>query len=297
MATSTLHRSALGAVVREHRRHRGMTVRDLARAVGVSAGTVSAIENGKTGVSTERAIQLADVLGVRVERLVDDQTEPVVDARWSVRAVATEEGRGHHAGPWRTYEPLVMDPALRGALASFLEFGYHGSTMRGIAERAGLSVAGLYHYYASKQQMLVTILDGTMAELAWRTEAALADGVDPAQRFANLVECQALHHTYRREVAFIGASEMRSLASGARHRIAAIRSEEQHKLDREVIDGCRAGIFGTSEPQAAARAIVTMCTALVQWYRPNGPTTPEDVASQYVRFALDLVQCRHSVRR
>ncbi|MDQ1106778.1 helix-turn-helix domain-containing protein [Nocardioides zeae] len=188
---ASLHRELLGATVRDLRRNRGLTLRDLARALAVSPATLSAIENGRTGTSSERVVQLADALGVRVERLVGNLAEPVSDERWALRASAGARAPGP-AGDWRTYAPLVLDPALRGALATFLELGYHGATMRAVAARSGLSVAGLYHYYASKQQMLVTILDRTMSDLAARTDAAAAAGADPAERFANLVECLAL---------------------------------------------------------------------------------------------------------
>ncbi|WZH52265.1 MAG: helix-turn-helix domain-containing protein [Nocardioides alkalitolerans] len=295
MPEASLHRELLGAAVRDLRRHRGLTLRDLARALGVSPATLSAIENGRTGTSSERVVQLADALGVRVERLVGTMAEPVSDERWALRASAGSRAAGV-AGDWRAYAPLVLDPALRGALATFLELGYHGATMRAVAERAGLSVAGLYHYYASKQQMLVTILDRTMSDLAARTDAAAADGADPPERFANLVECLALFHTHRRELGFIGAAEMRSLLPAARHRIAAVRRGEQAKVDREVVAGRAAGVFDVEEPLEASRAVVTMCTALAQWYRPTGPATPEQVAAGYVELALDAVRCRPAAR-
>lgn len=289
-----MHRELLGATVRDLRRSRGLTLRDLARALAVSPATVSAIENGRTGTSSERVVQLADALGVRVERLVGTLAEPVSDERWALRASAG--ARPPATDDWRSYAPLVLDPALRGALATFLELGYHGATMRAVAARAGLSVAGLYHYYASKQQMLVTIFDRTMGDLAARTDAAAAAGADPAERFANLVECLALFHTHRRELGFIGAAEMRSLLPAARHRIAAVRRGEQAKVDREVVAGRAAGVFDVEEPLEASRAVVTMCTALAQWYRPTGPTTPEQVAAGYVELALDAVRCRPSAR-
>ncbi|MDR6173567.1 AcrR family transcriptional regulator [Nocardioides zeae] len=295
MPDASLHRELLGATVRDLRRNRGLTLRDLARALAVSPATLSAIENGRTGTSSERVVQLADALGVRVERLVGNLAEPVSDERWALRASAGARAPGP-AGDWRTYAPLVLDPALRGALATFLELGYHGATMRAVAARSGLSVAGLYHYYASKQQMLVTILDRTMSDLAARTDAAAAAGADPAERFANLVECLALFHTHRRELGFIGAAEMRSLLPAARHRIAAVRRGEQAKVDREVVAGRAAGAFDVAEPLEAARAVVTMCTALAQWYRPTGPATPEEVAAGYVELALDAVRCRPSAR-
>ncbi|WP_345265330.1 helix-turn-helix domain-containing protein [Nocardioides nanhaiensis] len=296
--TTTAHRTDLGRAVRTLRQHRGMTLRQLAAALGVSPATVSALENGRTGTSTERVTQLADVLGVRIERLVGTVPEPVVDDRWA-RAAGPASPRGPAVPAqrsWREFPPARWDPALRGAMASFLVYGYHGSTMRGIAERAGLSVAGLYHYYGGKQQMLVALLERAMAELSARTSAALDDGADPAERLANLVECLALFHTHRRELGFIGATEMRSLIPAARHRIAGIRNREQRKVTTEVEQGCRDGLFATPEPQAAARAVVTSCTALAQWYRPTGPSSPEQVAAQYVEFALDVVRCRPAAR-
>lgn len=287
---ATAHRIAFGARVREARLARGLTLRDLARVLGTSPATLSAIENGLAGTSTERLVHLGDALGVRVERLLSGAPQPPADSRWTgeVGATAADVVRDD----WRSYEPLVLDPALRGALASFLELGFHGSTMRGIAERAALSVAGLYHYYPSKQRMLETLLDLTMSDLAARTDLALADSADPAERFALLVECQALYHTHRRELAFIGASEMRSLDRPARRRIAAVRSDEQRKVDRPVADACAAGVFATPRPREASRAVITMCTALASWYRPGGAATPEEIAEQYVAFALDLVQWR-----
>lgn len=300
LRASPVHRELLGATVRDLRRHRGLTLRDLARIVGVSPATLSAIENGRTGTTTERVIQLADALGVRVERLVTTSAVPVRDERWLSPDVAVAGAgpvpRGTGTGAWRRYDVLVLDPALRGALAAFLELGYHGATMRAVAERAGLSVAGLYHYYASKQQMLVALLDRTMGDLARRTNLALAEGAGTGERFANLVECLALFHTHRRELGFIGATEMRSLVPAQRHRIAALRTAEQHKVDQEVLQGCEEGAFAAERPLDAARAVVTMCTALSQWYRPAGPSTPEEVAAGYAELALDAVRCSPAAR-
>ena len=50
--------------------------------------------------------------------------------------------------------------------------------------------------------------------------------------------------------------------------------------------------FRADYPHAAARAVVTMCTALPSWWRPDGPLTPEQVAEQYVDVALDMMRSR-----
>jgi len=59
-----------------------------------------------------------------------------------------------------------------------------------------------------------------------------------------------------------------------------------------VQDAVRHGRFRADHPQVAARAVVTMCTALPSWWRPDGPLTPEPVAEQYVGVALDMMRSR-----
>ncbi len=286
------HRERLGHTLRELRRTRALTLRQLAGLMGVSPATLSSIENGRTGVSSERVSVMAEILEVPVERVFAGSTTHGPDPR-SPLGPGPPTGRPvPDLDDWRSFPPLVLDVALAGALSAFLEFGYHGATMRIIAERANLSVPGLYHYYASKQEMLVALLDLTMSDLGARTQAAMAEGTDAVERFALIVECLALYHTHRRELAFVGASEMRSLAPEARARVAAVRRDEQRLVDVEVEEAARSGAFATTQPHEAARAVVTMCTALAQWYRGHGPTTAEHIAEQYVDFALDLVRCQ-----
>jgi AcrR family transcriptional regulator len=280
-----------GQRVRELRGARALTLRALAARLEVSPATMSAIENGKTGVSAQRVARLAEELGVPVQRMFGHagmETPPTVDARTSDRPAGS--GPRPSATHWRSFRPLEMDQALRGALLAFLEYGYHGAPMRTIAEQAGMSVAGLYHYYPSKHDMLVALLDLTMTDLLQRSTAARDEGGSPVERFCLLVECLALYHTHRRELGFVGASEMRSLSADAHRRVAASRRDIQHMVDEEVEQAVRHGDFRTPRPKEAARAVVTLCTALPQWFRVPGPSTAEQVAAQYVEFALDLVR-------
>jgi AcrR family transcriptional regulator len=190
---------------------------------------------------------------------------------------------------WRAFGPLGLDPVLAAAIDAFVETGYHGASVRDIARRAGMSVPGLYHHYPSKQDLLVTVLDLTMAELRHRVALARAEGTSAPERFALVVEALALFHTHRRELAFIGASEMRSLAPRNRRRIADLRDDVQHVLDEEVRAAVAEGSFTTPHPHDAARAVSTMCTSLPQWFSADGPSTPEQIATEYARFALSLM--------
>src|SRR3546814_9732424 len=105
--------------------------------------------------------------------------------------------------------------------------------------------------------MLVAILDLTMADLRSRSGAARAQGDGAVQRFALLVECLALFHTHRRELGFVGASEMRSLLPPDRERVAAARRAQQRMVDDEVEQACDEGLFAVTRPREAGRAVVT----------------------------------------
>lgn len=281
--------SAIGAVVRAARTANGMSLRELARSIDVSAATLSAIENGKTGVSVTRLQAIATVLGTTADRLLRGlaQEDAIVVYQRPPAPPAVELGP---AG-WRHFAPMDIDPLLQAAIAAFMETGYHGATMRLIAGLAQISVPGLYHHYASKQDLLVQILDLTMSELLWRVQAARDEGRDNVERVALIVECLALFHTHRRELAFLGASEMRSIEPVNRRRIAALRTNIQRILDAEIAAGVSQGQFHTSAPRSAGRAISTMCTSLPQWFQANGPLTPEKIAKEYATFALGILIC------
>jgi AcrR family transcriptional regulator len=271
--------------LRQARRDAGLTLRDVAASLEVSVGTWSAVENGHTRLSDTRLEAAAGLLG----------TDPTV-----LRDGQSPDASPDPAPSWRDFAPLQLDPPLAGALEAFVELGYHGASIRTIAQRAGLSVPGVYHHWPTKQHLLVALLDLTMEDLLTRARAARAEGDGPIERFTRLVECLALYHTHRRELGFIGASEMRSVDKPDRGRIAAARTEMQHMVDEEVAEGCRRGLMRTPLPKQAARAVVTMCTALPQWWSPSGPSSPEVVAGQYVDFALDVVRAtrvdaQHSV--
>ncbi|MCW2667334.1 MAG: hypothetical protein JWN57_2296, partial [Frankiales bacterium] len=68
-ATGAPARAAIGRRVKELRLARGMTLRQLAGLLDVSPATLSAIENGHTGISSVRLAQAAAVLDAPVEDL------------------------------------------------------------------------------------------------------------------------------------------------------------------------------------------------------------------------------------
>lgn len=270
----------LGSRIRSTREAKGLTLRALAAEVGVSPATLSAIERGHTRVGADRLAALGWALDVVPDELL----------RPGPGAVERDGSQSPAAGGhWRDFDDLAMDRVLQAALRLFVLQGFHATSMREIAAESGLSVAGVYHHYPSKERILVALLDLTMTELSWRMEAARSEGTSPDEAFALMVEALALFHAMRSDLAFIGASEMRAFGPEERPRIAALRDRVQHALDRQA-EECVAAGTPADGIRTATRAIATMCTALPSWFRLDGPLRPQEVAIRYAAFALSMLR-------
>ncbi|MEV7428184.1 MULTISPECIES: TetR/AcrR family transcriptional regulator [unclassified Nocardioides] len=191
---------------------------------------------------------------------------------------------------WRTYDAPALPRVLDAALQRFAEQGYHGTSIRHLAADAGLSVPGVYHHYRSKQEILLALMMAVMDELLERSAAALASAPeDPSGQFDALVESLLRFHMFRRRQAFVGSSEIRSLLPENRARYVERRDEQQRMLDRIVVGGAEAGVFGTPYPLDAARAVATLCVGVASWYREEGPLAADELVHRHLVLARGLV--------
>jgi len=256
---------SLGERVRAARAAQGITLRDLAAELGMSASTLSDFETGK---SVLRPIRVS-ALGVRL----------------GIDLAVAEPGPFTN---WREYEPVEVPRVYAAALELFSERGYHGSSMRMVSERSGISVAGLYHHAAGKHDLLTWLLERAMAELLARCEAALADSDDPGRQVRDVTECLVRFHANRQSWALLAATELRALQPAARAKLWAERARVHELLRSRVaafrgVDEHGAG-DGGAEAGRAAVGIVTMAVAVSDWYRP-GVDDVDVIARDYAELA------------
>ncbi len=184
-------------------------------------------------------------------------------------------------GRWRYFGEPELPVPLAAALGAFAEHGYHGTSVREIAARANLSVPGLYHHYPSKQSLLQGLLDRTRMDLLARSEQAVAEaGPEPVDQFDAVVESLLRFHMYRREQAFVGSTEIRSLDSSYKQTYIGLRDRQQRMVDEIVFAGVEAGDFRTSYPKDAARAVTTMCVGVSTWFKLDGELGPDELIAR-----------------
>lgn len=191
---------------------------------------------------------------------------------------------------WRNFDENPLPPLLQSALHTFMRQGYHGATTRNLAAEAGISVPGLYHHYPSKQAILVAITSASMHDLMRRSLAALDEaGSDPIAQFELHMECMVLFHAYFKDLAFLAASEIRSIEGEHRDTYLASRDAQEQLLRDIVQRGSDEGVFSVPDVKGAARALATVCTGVSQWFDSGGSRSAEDIASEYIELGRRVV--------
>lgn len=198
---------------------------------------------------------------------------------------------------WWRDEPLRFSPILEAAIEEFGAKGYHGTPVRDIARRVGVTVPALYYHHANKEAILLALLDGVTRDFADRAREADADaGDDPVRRLQQVVESIASGMTSRPELAAL-QSELGYLSGENRERQTAVRDEIEDVLTGVVADGVATGDFVVDDLAETVRAVLGMLQWIPTWYQPGGASSPADIAERYARLATRLVGVNDRSRR
>ena len=157
--------------------------------------------------------------------------------------MAQPSGLTAPSGAWRLADDEDLTPILATARDLFYEVGFHGTTVRDIAGRVGVTVPALYYHHANKEAILSALLDRSITSVIERCQQALDEaGDDPADRFRNLITCLVLYMANHRKSAAMDA-EIRALSPAARRLYSIQRRRVEQMVSDTIAQGVAAGEF------------------------------------------------------
>jgi AcrR family transcriptional regulator len=193
--------------------------------------------------------------------------------------------------PAASAERSMADDILSRAATLFSRRGYHAVGIRDLAEAVGLSTSTLYHYYATKQDILFAIISRFLGEFTARLVAGLRDGsVPPRQRLERAVSEHVQLTVTRSEELLVGNPVLNALGPEQQTHIAAMRREYRDAVRDVIAEGVVAGEFHVADPLLTAMAMLDMLDGIRSWYHPDGPLPLPELAARYRGFALALCQ-------
>ncbi|TIC83917.1 TetR/AcrR family transcriptional regulator [Nocardioides sp. GY 10113] len=178
---------------------------------------------------------------------------------------------------------------LRVAAGLFAEKGFRNTTVRDIADAAGILSGSLYHHFDSKESMVDEILSTFQEQLFGQYDEILASGDDPRAKLERAVrvsfEAIENHHD---EVA-IYQNDADHLGTFPRFAYLADRNAQSRQVWMTLIEeGLRTGVLREDlDATLTYRFIRDTVWVAVRWYQPGRGLTHTDIADQYVRILLD----------
>ena len=184
-----------------------------------------------------------------------------------------------------------LEHILRTSAHIFAEKSYHSTSMRDISRATKVSLAGLYHYCQSKDELLFLIQDHCFGRVLERLEQRLEGVKDPFDKLhifidnhlsffaANMAEMKVLSH------------EAESL-EGDRHQHVSLKKERYAKLARKILreiqgsSGKAAGSGPQIDLTVATYALFGMMNWIYNWYDPRGKLSVGELVDNVTRLFI-----------
>ncbi len=205
-----------------------------------------------------------------------------------------------------------LELILRTSARIFAKKSYHSTSMRDISRATSVSLAGLYHYCKSKEELLFLIQDHCFGRVLERLEERIRAIEDPLEKLrifvdnhlsffaANMAEMKVLSH------------EAESLA-GDLHEHVSTRKRQYTRTARKILSEVQQAAINNSgraprrngqreraakpiELTVATYALFGMMNWIYNWYDPRGKLSVNQLVDNITHLFLAgfLSQAEHA---
>ena len=179
---------------------------------------------------------------------------------------------------------------LEHAAHIFCEKGYEGASMRDLSRAAGMSLAGLYHYFESKEELLYMIQKHTFRTIIERLNERLQPDGDPEQRIRIFIENHLDYFLANKEAMRVLTHEDETLKNGRGAEIRAIK-REYYKICLELLEDLRKAKGLQFSPRLAVLGLFGMINWIYTWHNPrvdaDAHALAEEMGDLFLRGVLN----------
>ncbi|PYU01164.1 MAG: hypothetical protein DMG38_05085 [Acidobacteria bacterium] len=186
--------------------------------------------------------------------------------------------------PQRRYLARRLE-ILRAAGRQFRSRGFMETGMRDIAEAAELSPANLYNYFEGKHEILFFCQDSSLDRMLAALEKARRARADASAKLRLVIvsHLRCLLDEVEGSAAHLLTS---ALPAGPQRYLVAKRDRYELGVRNLILSGMRGGEFIQGDAALIARAMLGALNWSVQWFRPDGPMTAEEIAESLADYLI-----------
>jgi AcrR family transcriptional regulator len=179
---------------------------------------------------------------------------------------------------------------VEAAAYLFSTKGYHATTVRDIAERAGMLSGSLYAHIDNKEALLREIVRQAAKQFMSAVQPIVDSDLPIAVKFSDAVKAHVGVVTNSLDGARIYLDEKATFSNEGRQEFLSLRRAYENLWTRLIEQGIQQSVFGIEDPHLARLLVLSALNGIHRWYRTEGRLTPEVIASRYSSWLLRLLQ-------
>jgi AcrR family transcriptional regulator len=171
----------------------------------------------------------------------------------------------------------------------FAQRGFRSTTVREIADAAGVLSGSLYHHFDSKESIIDELLSSYTDELLSQYRSIVSQGGSNREVLTNLVRAAFSSFTRHRAAITVFQNERQYLAQFPRFSYLVKTEQTVQRIYTKVLrDGRETGEFRADlDPKLTYRFVRDAIWVSVRWYRPGGRLATDQLADEYLRLLFD----------
>jgi AcrR family transcriptional regulator len=182
------------------------------------------------------------------------------------------------ATPVTRYDQRLSE-ILTHATEVFCQKGYEGASMRDLSRASGMSLAGLYYYFESKERLLFLIQKHTFTTIVQRLKARL-EGVTDAEARIRIFILNHLDYFLANQAAMkVLTHEAESLKNGFASGLAAIK-REYYRICVSLLDDMKRERGLQCSTRIAVLSLFGMMNWIYTWHNPRVDADAASIARE-----------------
>ena len=167
----------------------------------------------------------------------------------------------------------------------FLKNGFNETSLREIAEAAGIGKSTLYDYYKTKDDILVSYYEKEIEKTISLAKEVYLQDLKNREKLTRIMQNHLAYILKNKKHFWRLSMEAQRLSIDSQNRVQAKRYVYQDLLRQVVEDGIQAGEFRPINPQIVARSILNLLTVAAFTTRPTG--TPEEMLEEILSMCFN----------
>lgn len=191
---------------------------------------------------------------------------------------------------------LVESQILQVSAELFADRGFAATSLQDISDAVGTSRPALYHYFASKDEILARLTDGLVASASAGIKEAMSEEIAADRQLALLVRALLLPIAESPGRFRLLLTRDASIQSAARERLHDLERTVARSLSSVIERGIADGLFRRTDPRTAMFAVLGMINWVAWWYSPTGTQTIDELSDNLVDLALASLRAKPAAK-